>query len=135
MESGYTSFLIDTDVKVVMTVFQNRNKNMLQPIHLVATLINPSHQGASLSTEEYIDATKFIYNVSLSRDIDTKVVLSDITNYKTKSFGFCEKNVFENQLILWNLNVLEWFILVLLFLMWLQLFYPLQLHQPPRTLI
>lgn len=77
---------------------------MLQPIHLVATLINPSHQGASLSTEEYIDATKFIYIVSLSRDIDTKVVLSDITNYKTKSFGFCEKNVFENQLILWNLS-------------------------------
>jgi len=72
--------------------FQRRKLNMITPINLSATVLDPCDQGTSLTHEEYIDASEFIYNISIIRGLDANKIMSELANYKTKSTGFWLKN-------------------------------------------
>lgn len=87
-----SSLLSTTDSSKMCVIFQKRKANMIKPIHLAATVLNPSDQGTSLSSEEYIDANEFIYNISKARGLNTNIIMSELANYKTKSSGFWLKN-------------------------------------------
>jgi len=58
---------------------------MIKPIHLAATVLEPCDQGTSLTPEEYIDASEFIYNISMTRGLNANIIMSELANYKTKS--------------------------------------------------
>jgi len=76
---------------------------------LAATVFDPCEQGTSLTPEEYIDASEFIYNISMTRGLNASIIMSELANYKTKSTGVWLKSY------LWesaNSRNLEQFILI-----------------------
>lgn len=53
---------------------------MIKPIHLAATVLDPCDQGTSLTPEEYIDASEFIYNISMARGLNANIIMSELAN-------------------------------------------------------
>jgi len=86
-KSTDSSLLSLTDSSKMCINFQRRKVNMINPIHLAATVFDPCDQGTSLTSEEYIDETEFIYNISMTRGLNPSIIMSEVANYKTKSTG------------------------------------------------
>lgn len=86
-KSTDSSLLSIADSSKMCVNFQRRKVNMIKPLHLAATVLDPCDQGSSLTHEEYIDASEFIYNISMNRGLNANIIMAELANYKTKSTG------------------------------------------------
>lgn len=80
--------LSKTEESTVLKKTEERRKMALGPIHLAATLLDPSNQGCYLSSDEQVEAMEFVYTVYQQKhkntDTDTKQISTELANYCAK---------------------------------------------------
>lgn len=90
--SALSSLLIDSVPKKVSKSILEDNDRSLGSAEIEYLIFNFSDQWTSLCFEEFIDGTKFIYNIAKAIGMDTKIIVFDLANYKSKSSGNWIKN-------------------------------------------
>lgn len=72
------------DKKSAIKSLQDQKKAVMVPIMLAASILDPSSVGSSLSNEEMMDGTEFIFNSSKSVGLNEASVMVQLTNYRNK---------------------------------------------------
>ncbi|KAL7639069.1 UNVERIFIED_CONTAM: hypothetical protein RMT77_010603 [Armadillidium vulgare] len=67
----------------LLSITKEFKETLIHPIHLAADLLDPQSKGASLSLNEQMMATEYIYKLAVfSKDINDEDLLVDLANYK-----------------------------------------------------
>ncbi|XP_055716727.1 uncharacterized protein LOC129810342 isoform X1 [Phlebotomus papatasi] len=83
------------DKHSIISIIDKRKIFSIQKIHKLAYLLNPKHQGDSLTQEEYMDTIQFLLKISEAHLEGTSNILQELGQYKSKSGMFASKFVWD----------------------------------------
>lgn len=73
------------DKQSIIGNLKTRKEQAIKPIHLAASMLFPNIRGSDLDANESIEAMEFIYETARLMSMDTKVLLTEIADYKGKT--------------------------------------------------
>lgn len=89
-DSFAESLLSNNEEKIKVSKFLDRHLNIIKPLHLAASLLDPITQGCNLSNLEVLKSIEFIdqmisaqNNLSDSYKMDAAQILADVANYRS----------------------------------------------------
>lgn len=83
--------------KRIEDAVEHRKQQALKPLHLASNILDPNFQGSSLTPEEDVDGTEFIYDLAKSLpNINQSVVMLELAQYKTREGLWAKPFVWEN---------------------------------------
>lgn len=70
--------------KQILKALNERNRNVVKPIQYAGAILNPASMGSELNPNELLEGLEFIHKIANDMNLDTSIVMTDISHYRTK---------------------------------------------------